>query len=306
MKQPQPDSSVLAIESELWQVQLQPDMGMQTRVCRIQHDQQWLDIMPDCAAADASLSASNFHMLPYSNRIRYGQFTHAGETVQLENAEQHAIHGALRKLPWRVSQHEKHCAAAEFDSRQYGKINWPWPIRATVSYTLHNDSLISDMTLTNCGDQSMPAGMGWHPYFCRRVAGASPQLTIAVSGVYPDTDGDCLPTGAPISVPTSLDFNQARELDPGQRIDHCFSGFHSPATIAWPEAGIALQMHASTACTHLVLFNPDAPYFALEPVTNANDGVNLVGKGIDAGVVIVPAGQTLSAQMTLKLVTKAI
>jgi len=64
-------------------------------------------------------------MLPYSNRIRDGQFSHAGVTVQLENANQHAIHGALRKRPWRVTDQTKNSASAEYDSRQDGKINWP-------------------------------------------------------------------------------------------------------------------------------------------------------------------------------------
>jgi len=105
-----------------------------------------------------------------------------------------------------------------------------------------------------------------------------------------------------VSLPAELDFSVARDLKPDQRIDHCLAGFASPATIAWPDAGITVQMHASNNCSHLVLFNPDAPFFAVEPVTNANDGVNLTTRGIDAGIVILPAGQTLSAEMKLQLV----
>jgi len=302
MTQPQPDDTKIELESQLWHLQLQPEMGMQTQVCKILHAGIWHDLMPDCSAANSPLKAANFHMLPYSNRIRDGRFSHAGVAVQLEHAEQHAIHGALRKRPWRVTNKTNHSAIAEYDSRRDGKISWPWPMQATVNYTLTDDTLISQMTLTNHGSSSMPAGMGWHPYFCRTIAGASPKLTISASGVYPDTDGDCLPTGSALGLPTHLDFSNASNLDPDLRIDHCLAGFISPATIAWPDAGLTLQMHASDNCTHLVLFNPDAPFFAVEPVTNANDGVNLVAKGVDSGIVTLPAGETLSAEMRLQLI----
>jgi len=303
MKHPWTDERTIALSSRLWHLQLRPDMGLQTQVCKIHHADQWHDLMPDCSADDAPLSAANFHMLPYSNRIRDGAFHHEGVAVQLDYAEQHAIHGALRERPWRVTDQTSSSVSAQYDSREDGKVNWPWPIQATVAYALTDDTLRSQMTLTNHGDTSMPAGMGWHPYFCRTVAGASPNLTINVSGVYPDTDGDCLPTAAATALPSHLDFNEAGKLNPDQRIDHCLAGFKSPATIAWPDAGITLEMQASDNCSHLVLFNPDAPYFAVEPVTNANDGVNLLAKGIDSGTVTLAAGQTMRADMTLRLIS---
>jgi len=273
------DDTVIEIESERWHLKLQPGTGMQTQVCRVYHAENWHDIMPDCC-----------------------QFSHAGVAVNLEHADQHAIHGALRKRPWRITEQTKNSASGEYDSRQDGKINWPWPIQATVNYTLTGQALLSQMTLTNHGTSPMPAGMGWHPYFCRVVAGANPRLTIAVDGVYPDTNGDCLPTGAAVNLPAQLDFSESRDLKPDQRIDHCLAGFKSPATISWPGAGLTVQLHASNNCSHLVLFNPDAPFFAVEPVTNANDGINLAAKGIDAGIITLPAGQTLSAEMKLQLV----
>lgn len=300
------DDSMIGIASRLWRLQLLPGSGMQTMACQIQHASHWHDIMPNCLAADAVLNASNFHMLPYSNRIRDGLFTHSGVTVQLDHGKQHAIHGALRKQKWQVIEQTGNSVVAQFDSRQGGKINWPWPIEATVSYTLTDDSLVSQMTLTNHGSTTMPAGMGWHPYFNRIVAGSMPKIAIAASGVYPDTNGDCLPTGAPIALPKELDFTQLRNLDSDQRIDHCLAGFTSPATIAWPDAGITLSMHASDNCRHLVLFNPDKPFFAVEPVTNANDAANLASNGIDSGIVELAAGETLTAEMTLQLVAQAV
>ena len=297
--------AAIELESEHWRLRLQPSHGLQTQSCQVRRNDNWHNVMPDCAAPDHSqgtpLSASNFHMLPYSNRIRDGQFTYAGQSIQLDDAENHAIHGALRKRAWRVTDQSKTSVEAEYNTNEDGSVNWPWPMRAVITYSLKDNELISTMRLTNLGATRMPAGMGWHPYFCRTIAGADPVLTLAVDGMYPDTNGDCLPTGAPITLNPEIDFNTARELNPAQRIDHCLSGFRSPATLNWPAAGIQLDMHASSNCTHLVLFNPEQPYFAVEPVTNANDAFNLATNGIDSGVCELEPGQTQEAQMRLVL-----
>lgn len=298
-------NDVIELESSHWRLRLQPHSALQTQSCQILCNQSWYNIMPDCTSQDeltgSPLSASNFHMLPYSNRIRDGKFTHAGQDYQLTDAENHAIHGALRRRAWRVIDQSASHVTAEYDTQADGAVNWPWPIHTSITYTLRGNELISHMSVTNNGTTSMPAGMGWHPYFCRTIAGAEPELIIPVTGMYPDTDGDCLPTGAAIPLSKAIDFQTARPLDPAQRIDHCLAGFQSPATLAWPSAGIRLHMHASANCTHLVLFNPDQPYFAVEPVTNANDAFNLAINGIDAGVCELDPGQTLEAEMRLVL-----
>lgn len=126
-------------------------------------------------------------------------------------------------------------------------------------------------------------------------------LTLPVRWLYPDENGDCLPDGAPVSVPAALDFTEARSLDPAQRIDCCYGGFGGEATLAWPAAGLTLRLRASDNCTHLVLCNPDAPHFAVEPVTHANDAVNLQSRGIDGGLVVLEPGATLLATWQLEI-----
>lgn len=301
MQQTDTNNQIVELQSERWRIKLQPELGLQTQVCQVSVDGQWHHLMPDCSAPEASLNSANFHMLPYSNRIRDGQFAFAGTKVTLDDAKNHAIHGALRKRAWEVTQQSVNTVSAEYDTQRHGQVNWPWPLHAQINYQLNDTALISEMALTNTGKTAMPAGMGWHPYFCRNIAGATPQLLIPVKGVYPDTNGDCLPTGAPVALPEFLDFNSAKALDSEQRIDHCLSGFQSPATIAWPEAKIKLQIQASNNCQHLVLYNPDASFFAVEPVTNANDGFNLQSNSVDAGVTTLQPGETLKAHMHLVL-----
>jgi len=292
---------VITLESTHWRVVLEPSTGLQTRTCQIFHGGQWTDVMPNCAESNASLSAANYHLIPYSNRIRDGQFTFEQQRYQLANANKHSIHGALRNLPWRVLEKDSQQVIAEYDTTIDGEVNWPWPMKATINYSLSGNALVSQINLVNLGDTKMPAGIGWHPYFCRAINGASPSLHIPVKTMYVDTDGDCLPVGEPVAISPELNFTEQTPLNPAQRIDHCFGGLHGASSIAWPEAGITIHMRASDNCTHAVLYNPDAPFFALEPVTNANDAFNLESQGISAGVQTLAPGESMQAEMRLAL-----
>lgn len=307
------NTTMTLLESSHWRLWLDPAMGVQWAAAQARRGDDWLSVLPDCRpeadtdgfaagqSADAPLPAANFHMLPYSNRIRDGQFGFEGQSHQLDGAEKHAIHGALRKCPWQILEQNSHSITCIFETANAPAINWPWPIKARLRYSLDGPRLLSEMSLTNLADSSMPAGMGWHPYFVREIDGAQPELTLPVTAVFPDATGDCLPDGEAIALPESLDFRQARKLDPDQRIDCCLAGLAGDVRIAWPAAKLALTMRSSENCRFLVLFNPDMPHFAVEPVTNANDGFNLQARSIDAGVQTVQPGETLFASMAMTL-----
>ena len=252
------------IESEQWRVWCDPEKGASFRAVQIKHGNQWVDVMPDCretspgqpaAGQDMSapLSAASFHMIPYSNRIRDGKFSFAGQQIQLDNASGHAMHGALRKLPWQTVAAEQNRLLCRFDSRAAAPVNWPWPIEAGISTSVKGSILSSQITITNHGSTPMPVGTGWHPYFVREINQSMPTLTLPVTRVYPDAAGDCLPDGAAIDLPAELDFREARRLDPAQRIDCCLAGLAGECSIHWETAGIEILMQSSDNCRYLVL-----------------------------------------------------
>ena len=151
--------------------------------------------------------------------------------------------------------------------------------------------MISTLYLENLADSPMPAGGGWHPYFVRHIDQADPLLSIPVTGFYPDTDGDCLPTGGPQPLPDELIFTNRNPLPEHQRIDHCFSGLHGPMSITWPDADLTLSLRCSEQMSHAILYNPPETFFALEPVSHANDAINLAQQGIDAGIETLAPGE---------------
>lgn len=300
------------LSSTSWRLWLDPARGVQWCGLAVRKDDEWLHLMPDCLDGEASgphsglLDAACFTLLPYSNRIRDAQFSFEGKTIQLDGAERHAMHGALRKLPWQVESATDTQLTCHFDSSAHERqghppINWPWPISASNVHTLEAETLTSTLSLTNRGQTPMPAGLGWHPYFLNRVGGSPVYLTLPVERVFPDANGDCLPDGPAVNLPANLDFRTERAIDDAQRIDHCFAGLNGDVHIRWPDAGIGLRVRASDLCRFAVLYNPDAPYFAVEPVSNANDAFNLQERGVDAGRRTLAPGETLSAQIRVEL-----
>lgn len=311
------------LQSDRWRLWLDPARGVQWMAAELRQDGRWVSVVADCrpppessdtrsataqrvvptprAGQDetAPLAAANFHMIPYSNRIRDGRFCFNNKEIQLTGADNHAIHGALRKLPWRVKNETDRDILCTYSAPTDGAVNWPWPMTTEIRYTLDSNTILSEIRVRNDGDTPMPVGFGWHPYFVRVIDGESPEIQLPVTGVYSDTHGDCLPIGPSHALPAILDFRHARKLDPTQRIDHCFSGLDGPVTIAWPGSDIFLQMRASKNCDHLVLFNPDKPHFAIEPVTNANDGFNLSTQGINSGVMTLAPGAWATGDFAL-------
>ncbi|MBX2882294.1 MAG: hypothetical protein KTR32_20265 [Granulosicoccus sp.] len=300
------------IESQFWRLWSDPSCGVQWLAAQVRNDDQWHAVVPDCRdtkrhdstsnnnpAVSSELSAASFHMIPYSNRIRNGKFNFNERQYQLANASNHAIHGALRKLPWRVTHASASSLTCDIASKDHPDINWPWQIGARISQHVEGNKLSSILELENQSQEPMPAGLGWHPYFNRKINGSSAILTLPVTDVFPDTDGDCLPIGPAQKLPQALDFRKPRILDPLQRIDCCLSGLSGNSIIHWQDAGIKLSLEASDKCRFLVFYNPDAPYFAVEPVTNANDAFNLHEQGVDSGTHVLAAGESFKVQLDI-------
>lgn len=185
----------------------------------------------------------------------------------------------------------------EFDSEKFPDLNFPFPFFARMTYTLEDSVFWSHIELTNSGNELMPAGCGFHPYFNRWLPGSTGEveLQMNVNGVYPADKEIALPTGPVRSVSSNQDFHIMRPLD--LVLDHCFAGWDRRATIHWPGIGISAHIQALPGMEHVIIYSPEGKnYFALEPVTHANDGFNLWANGDkNCGVVVLKPGQVLKA-----------
>jgi aldose 1-epimerase len=293
----------VTLQNEHLRAVLTPDPGVSLLAFSARKDDTWLDLTPDAQKPDCDLKCASFLMVPYSNRIENGAFTFQNQHYQLERGAEHAIHGDVRTRPWKTEGQTQTRLCCSFDSRAHENINWPWPFAVRAEYELQNSTLVARLALWNRGDSPMPAGFGWHPYFNRVLTspGEPAHLCFQAQSAYPDANDNRIPSGPPQPLAPHQDFSTERPLTPDSFLDTCLRSYDGGGHITWPQSGIRLRFACSPTCTHLILYNPAGkPYFAVEPVTNANDGVNLLAGGdTGCGTVVLEPGQNLEARFEL-------
>jgi len=192
---------------------------------------------------------------------------------------------------------------ASFDSQNFSKVNWPWPFKAQVSYSVRANVFSSSVHLQNNADTTMPAGLGWHPYFNRYISkqNESVNLCMDVKGAYPDSNNNRIPSGPPQPLLNHQDFSKEKPLSPHNFLDTCFYGYNGKGYISWPDSGVKIHYTCSPQCSHLVIYNPsNKPFFAVEPITNANNGVNLYSQGEShSGIVALQPGKCLDVSFVM-------
>lgn len=300
--------SLITLENSRLRALIDPDQGAGLLSFAAKKDGVWLPLTPDARRPDCDLTFASFLMVPYSNRVDNGAFTFRGRSYQLERGSEHAIHGDVRTRPWEVRQRTQTRLCCSFDSAAHDRVNWPWPFAVWAEFELRDRTFAARLTLWNRGHTAMPAGFGWHPYFNRALTtpGEPVHLCFQVRGAYPDADGSRIPSGPPQPPASNQDFSIEKSLDPDNFLDTCFQGYDGGGQISWPQSGVRLRFECSSGCTHLILYNPAGkPYFAVEPVTNANNGVNLLARSAyDGGIVVLEADASLEACFALHVDTE--
>ena len=111
-----------------------------------------------------------YPLVPYSNRIANAQLQTSEGMVRLSphpDASPHTLHGPAHGLPWSVSAQDENSATLTLDHA--ASPAWPWHFQALMRFRLLTDSLHMDLTLTNLDVRTMPAGLGWHPFFLHEL-----------------------------------------------------------------------------------------------------------------------------------------
>jgi aldose 1-epimerase len=244
-------------------------------------------------------ACASFPMIPWSNRLRDARFIFAGQTHQLtaNNADGTAIHGVARKLPWQTAHSSPTEIRLTFDSRAH-PANFPFAYTAFISYRLKQRAFIIETGLANADKTPMPGGFGHHPYFVREIDGSPVLITMPCSRYYLLENN--LPSAGAIPVDSRVDFRKAKPIG-DIFYDDCLTGRKSndPARLQYPAVNLDITLEMDAIYEHIVFYAPlKMPFYALEPVTNANDGFNLHGRGISGtGVLVLAPGQEKRGEM---------
>lgn len=259
-----------------------------------------IDLLRPWDGADSVRRTSCFVLAPFSNRIGGAAFEYEGVRYPLRRlSEDHPlpIHGVAWKRRWTVTEQDPSSATLRVVHRADGDgaLDWPFAFELEHRLELTEDHVELQLNLRNTDTRTMPAGLGWHPYFLRR---GGCRLHFSAGSVWLNDD-EGLPSKR-IEIPARWDFSAARPLhEPG--LDNCFAGRREPVSIHWPEEGIDLTMQASEALDHLVVFTPAGmDFFAVEPVSHVNNALCMEDP-VANGVCALAPGETMRVSCTIAI-----
>ena len=215
-----------------------------------------------------------FTLVPFSNRIGWGRFGFGGREYAIRRNtpdHRHPIHGNGWERPWTVQAAAGASLQLGFAHEAVGEARaiWPFSFRAENRIVLTPDQLTVTLSVENTGPETMPAGLGLHPFF---PLTPDTELSFRAGDVWINDAANLPAERTPI--PDRWRCDPAR-LAQGLGLDNCFNAWQPPVRIGWPERRLSLTMEADKLFGHLVVYVPEGkPYFATEPVSHMNDGVN--------------------------------
>lgn len=302
-------SDIVILENNSLQVAISDRVGASVYSLKYRLNGEWVEVMrptPEEALAKHEPGRfSSFPMIPYSNRLAEGVLSYGGKQYSLEpnNADGHRIHGDVRNKPWKVVTQESDVLIVEFDSMDFPGIGWPFPFKARMEFGVSGNSFTTTMLVKNVGEEEMPAGMGIHPYFMRRLTDLDHKVFVAipVQGAYPGETP--IPTGTWLKAPSEINFSHGKELTEAF-LDKCYRADDPTYVITWPGSGVKLTMAADPVYKHVIIYCPldDHEFFAVEPVTNCNNGFNMADQGVeDTGTVYLQPGEQIEGDICISM-----
>jgi aldose 1-epimerase len=280
--------TLLSLRTGRLAVDLAPSAGGSIARFTVDGSDVMRPMTPEAVASGKGNNATAFPLVPYSNRIANGHLVFAGEEITLAPnwpGLRHPMHGDGWSHAWEVVRHDAH--SAEIVYAHDGRSGWPFRYHARQTYRLDGEQLHLSMAIDNLEQKAVPAGLGLHPYFRRD---AETELTCHTEAVWL-TDAEVLSTQR-VAVPPDWNFSSPRKVD-AVVLDNCFDGWDGRATVVWPRQKLQLELTASEAFRHAVIYIPPGrPYFCVEPVTHANGKV---------GEALLAPGATLAGEIVFHI-----
>lgn len=273
-----------------WQIERQNDDQNDNPAERIDLWRPWDGRTPDL------YQLASFAMLPWSNRISHGGFTHGGRFHPMRPnraGEPYPIHGDAWLQRWQLTQPADDTMTMTLRSQRFD--GNPYDYAATQTFRLVDGGLDQRVEVQHLGEEPLPYGLGVHPWFLRTPR---TRITAPVQGVWLCGD-DPLPTGHTTDFPPGWNLSEGADAN-GTLIDNGYTGWGGTARIEWPERGlqVTLTMPERAVADHegycLVYRPPHGPAFCFEPITQPIDAFHLPGT---PGLRVLATGQSFSLAM---------
>lgn len=292
------------IENDVWRLGVSPSVGASIASLDLNLAGTWQPVLretpTEAIKAGKPSPFASFTLAPFSNRIKQAKFSFLGQEYQLKasSADGNTQHGDVRGRPWNLAFKTAKQLDFDIDTRVFSDFNFPFPFTMSVRYELQEDIFVTSFVLTNVGDKHMPAGFGIHPYFNRSLAGSSEAVLAFKADALYEVDEQTVPTGALVKPSAEYDFSTPRPVT-DTSLNHLYRDWQE-LSLTWPEKA-SLAIYADPIFRHLIAFTHDDGSLALEPVSNATDGFNLMAKGFDGhGVKVLAPNESLQGAIFFK------
>ncbi|MDH4984064.1 aldose 1-epimerase [Aminobacter anthyllidis] len=219
------------------------------------------------------LRSGCFPLVPVGNRVEGNGFELGGRSYRFKpnTAEPNYIHGDGWLAEWNIEDASATHAQLAFEQLRPAKS--PHVYRAVQAVTLDGPTVTLGLAVTNLGSETLPFGIGFHPYFPRTE---DTRFMASATAWWTEREG-CLP-GVRTPIPDSADFATLRRL-PRRRLNNCFEGWNGQARIIWPEMKLAADIAADPLFSRYMLYAPedDRSFFCMEPMSHTPNTLALAG-----------------------------
>lgn len=236
-------------------------------------------------------------LFPFPNRLSDGKYEFAGKAYQFPHNDYgrpNALHGFVLDQPFQLGQQTS--SEVELNYRYDGHlVYYPFAFDLSISYKLSDSELVINMGVVNRGGTSMPAGLGWHPYF--HLASGKDHASLQLPTCEEiEVDDLMIPTG---KKQPSTCFDAYRNLK-GVDLDTCFEVVNKGKTNAVGlKSGDDYEISIWQDAAHefIQVYTPDdGQSIAIEPMTCGIDAFNT-----KEGLKILEAGETWKVSCGVKL-----
>ena len=162
---------VVHLENEFLELGICPECGASLTYFRTK-GKKLFDIMRASSQTAINkkdpLGMAMFVMLPYTHRIKGGEFTYWGIKRQVGKTHpsfNEPIHGDGWRASWTIAEQTKDKLVLTMEHSKEKDKGYPFSYSAQITYQLQGKSLNMEISLFNNGVMPMPCGFGVHPYF---------------------------------------------------------------------------------------------------------------------------------------------
>ena len=182
-------------------------------------------------------------------------------------------HGFARNLPWSVSKQASNAVTLTLAANAFTLAQYPWPFRVELQIELRGTCLTLDTRVTNMGNEPMPYGLGFHPYF-RVTDKVHTRIPTRATHAFDNVDKHVVPFAG-------FDFTQA-EVD-----IHLLDHPDREATLQLAD-GSSIAVRGSSDIKRWVVWTlAGRDFLCLEPWTAPGNALNS-----QEHLIVLPAGDT--------------